>query len=48
DGQNTSPSLAQAFAISGGVGERLRRLLLSHPPLTERIAALRAASGSAM
>ncbi|MCC8532124.1 protease HtpX [Xanthomonas phaseoli] len=47
-GQNTLPSQVQAFGISGGVGEGLRRLFLSHPPLTERIAALRAASGSAM
>ncbi|CEJ44303.1 protease HtpX [Xanthomonas citri pv. bilvae] len=46
-GQNTLPSQMQAFGISGGVGEGLRRLFLSHPPLTERIAALRAASGSA-
>lgn len=46
-GQNTLPSQVQAFGISGGVGEGLRRLFLSHPPLTERIAALRAASGSA-
>lgn len=47
-GQNTLPSQVQAFGISGGVGEGLRRLFLSHPPLTERIAALRTASGSAM
>ncbi|MBD4839086.1 protease HtpX [Xanthomonas citri pv. citri] len=46
-GQNTLPSQVQAFGISGGVGEGLRRLFLSHPPLTEGIAALRAASGSA-
>ncbi|AUJ12901.1 zinc metalloprotease HtpX [Xanthomonas oryzae pv. oryzae] len=47
-GQNTLPSQVQAFGISGGVGEGLRRLFLSHPPLTERIAALRAANGTAM
>lgn len=47
-GQNTLPSQVQAFGISGGVGEGLRRLFLSHPPLTERIAALRASSGTAM
>ncbi|KAB0533397.1 protease HtpX [Xanthomonas cissicola] len=46
-GQNTLPSQVQAFGISGGVGEGLRRLFLSHPPLTERIAALRTASVSA-
>ncbi|WAT16104.1 protease HtpX [Xanthomonas fragariae] len=47
-GQNTLPSQVQAFGISGGVGAGLRRLFLSHPPLTERIAALRAANGTAM
>ncbi|WP_115530573.1 protease HtpX [Xanthomonas campestris] len=47
-GQNTLPSQVQAFGISGGVGEGLRRLFLSPPPLTERIAALRASSGTAM
>ncbi|WP_115556207.1 protease HtpX [Xanthomonas campestris] len=47
-GQNTLPSQMQAFGISGGVGEGLRRLFLSPPPLTERIAALRASSGTAM
>jgi heat shock protein HtpX len=47
-GQNTLPSQVQAFGICGGVGDGLRRLFLSHPPLTERIAALRAANGTAM
>ncbi|PPU41054.1 protease HtpX [Xanthomonas arboricola] len=47
-GQNTLPSQVQAFGISGGVGDGLRRLFLSHPPLAERIAALRAANGAAM
>ena len=47
-GQNTLPSQVQAFGISGVVGEGLRRLFLSHPPLTERIAALRASNGTAM
>ncbi|MCD0278932.1 protease HtpX [Xanthomonas melonis] len=47
-GQSTLPSQVQAFGISGGVGDGLRRLFLSHPPLTERIAALRAANGTAM
>ncbi|MCL1499478.1 zinc metalloprotease HtpX [Xanthomonas nasturtii] len=47
-GQNTLPSQVQAFGISGGVGDGLRRLFLSHPPLTERIAALRAANGAAL
>ncbi|RJL90821.1 protease HtpX [Xanthomonas vasicola] len=47
-GQNTLPTQVQAFGIAGGVGEGLRRLFLSHPPLTERIAALRASNGTAM
>ncbi|CAD1792779.1 heat shock protein HtpX [Xanthomonas arboricola] len=47
-GQSTLPSQVQAFGISGGVGDGLRRLFLSHPPLAERIAALRAANGAAM
>jgi len=29
-----------AFGISGGVGEGIKRLFMSHPPLEERIAAL--------
>jgi heat shock protein HtpX len=40
-GQSTLPSQIQAFGISGAVGHGLRRLLLSHPPLEERIQALR-------
>ncbi|KLD71295.1 protease HtpX [Xanthomonas pisi] len=47
-GQSTLPSQVQAFGISGGVGDGLRRLFLSHPPLTERIAMLRAANGAAL
>jgi heat shock protein HtpX len=35
-----------AFGISGGVGSGLRRLFISHPPLEERIAALRNATES--
>jgi heat shock protein HtpX len=31
-----------AFGISGGRGEGLKRLFMSHPPLEERIAALQA------
>ncbi len=38
------PSEMAAFAISGGVAAGLKRLFLSHPPLEERIAALRAAA----
>ncbi len=29
-----------AFGIAGGVGKGLKKLLLTHPPLEERIAAL--------
>jgi len=38
------PSQMAAFGINGGVAEGLKRLYLSHPPLEERIAALRAAA----
>ena len=40
-GQNTLPKQVAAFGISGGVGHGLRRLMMTHPPLAERIAALR-------
>lgn len=43
-GTSTLPKQVQAFGISGGVGHGLRRLFMSHPPLEERIAALRNAS----
>ena len=43
-GANTLPRQIAAFGISGGLGHGLRRLLMSHPPLEERIAALRNAS----
>ena len=35
------PSQMAAFGINGGRGDGLRKLLLTHPPLEERIAALR-------
>ena len=35
------PDKMAAFGIAGGVGQGLRKLFLSHPPLDERIAALR-------
>src|SRR4249919_1555447 len=49
-GQTTLPKQIAAFGISGGDGGGLRRLLMSHPPLDERIAALRSLQidGSAM
>jgi heat shock protein HtpX len=39
--QNTLPKQIAAFGISGAVGHGMRRLLMSHPPLEERIAVLR-------
>ncbi|PZO65115.1 MAG: protease HtpX [Pseudoxanthomonas suwonensis] len=44
-GHSTLPKQVAAFGISGGVGRGLKRLLMSHPPMEERIAALRAAAG---
>ena len=35
------PSQMAAFSINGGLGNGLRKLLMTHPPLEERIAALR-------
>lgn len=35
------PNQMAAFGISGPIGEGLKRLFMSHPPLDERIAALR-------
>ncbi|WP_036147921.1 protease HtpX [Lysobacter antibioticus] len=40
-GQSTLPNQVQAFGISGVVGHGLSRLMRSHPPLEERIEALR-------
>lgn len=40
-GENSLPKAIQAFGISGEGG--LTRLLMSHPPIAERVAALRAA-----
>jgi heat shock protein HtpX len=42
-GHSTLPKQVAAFGISGAVGWGLKRLLMSHPPMDERIAALRAA-----
>jgi len=36
------PDQMAAFGIAGGMGRGLQRLLMTHPPLSERIAALRA------
>jgi len=38
---STLPARIQAFGINGGVAGGLRKLFLSHPPIFERIAALR-------
>ncbi|MCI2246757.1 MULTISPECIES: protease HtpX [Xanthomonas] len=46
-GQSTLPSQVQAFGIAGGLGQGLRKLFMSHPPLAERIATLRAAQVNA-
>ncbi len=43
-GQSTLPTQVAAFGIAGGVGEGLRKLFLSHPPLEQRIAALRSST----
>jgi heat shock protein HtpX len=42
DGQSTLPKAIQAFGITGEHG--IARLLMSHPPIPERIAALRSAA----
>ena len=38
------PDQMAAFGIAGGIGQGMRRLFMTHPPLSERIAALRAQS----
>ncbi len=45
-GQSTLPAQVEAFGIAGGIGHGLKKLFLSHPPLEQRIAALRAAGNS--
>ncbi|MBP6626306.1 MAG: protease HtpX [Arenimonas sp.] len=46
-GQSTLPSQVKAFGISGSVGGGFKRLFMSHPPLAERIQALRDAPAAA-
>ncbi len=41
--QGALPDRMAAFGIAGGVGQGFKKLFMSHPPLDERIAALRAA-----
>jgi heat shock protein HtpX len=40
-GQSTLPESVEAFGISGRFGAGMKQLLMSHPPIEERIAALR-------
>jgi heat shock protein HtpX len=40
--QDSLPDKMAAFGISGRVGDGLKRLFMSHPPIEERVAALRA------
>jgi heat shock protein HtpX len=40
-GENELPDQLAAFGISGHIGQGMKRLFMSHPPLEERIAALR-------
>jgi heat shock protein HtpX len=46
-GHSSLPKQVAAFGISGVVGNGLKRLLMSHPPLEERISALRNAQPDA-
>ena len=39
-GEQHLPDQMTAFGISGGIGRGIKRLLTTHPPLDERIAAL--------
>jgi heat shock protein HtpX len=38
---STLPTQVEAFGIAGGIGQGLKKLFLSHPPMQERIAAMR-------
>jgi heat shock protein HtpX len=44
-GQPHLPDQMAAFGISGGIGGGMARLFMSHPPLEERIAALKIQPG---
>ena len=39
------PDQFAAFGIAGGIGQGIKKLFLSHPPLEERIAALQSSAG---
>ncbi len=41
-GQTALPKNVQAFGISGGVADGMKKLFMTHPPLEQRIAVLRA------
>lgn len=43
---STLPAQVEAFGIAGGIGHGLKKLFLSHPPMEERIAALRNQNGT--
>jgi len=43
--QRHLPDQLAAFGISGGIGQGIKRLLMSHPPLDERIARLQTEEG---
>jgi heat shock protein HtpX len=43
---STLPSQVEAFGIAGGIGHGLKKLFLSHPPIEQRIAALRQAQAT--
>lgn len=45
---STLPAQVEAFGIAGGIGQGLKKLFLSHPPLEERIAALRNSQSTVM
>lgn len=47
-GASTLPKQIAAFGISGGMGHGLARLLMSHPPIEERIEVLRNAPPEAL
>ncbi|MET0717996.1 MAG: protease HtpX [Pseudoxanthomonas sp.] len=43
---STLPAQVEAFGIAGGIGHGLKKLFMSHPPMEQRIAALRQQSGT--
>jgi heat shock protein HtpX len=42
--ESTLPTQVAAFGIAGGVASGLKKLFMTHPPLAERIAALKNSS----